>query len=125
MDSEISRFKYEFLNRVRITLHADQRFQISKKTLDEIEEFVDFEFYNQERMREISSEGLVQTELDRVIQLLLRIRKDHPDGSNQECMCMNQITEFMSNLDMEDFRKLKIERLLGEDNLKIENSDAN
>jgi maltooligosyltrehalose synthase len=111
MNSETSRFKYEFLNRVRITLHADQRSQLSKQTLNEIDEYIDFEFYNQEKIKQISGEDLIQAELNRLIQLLLKIRNDRPDGSNQECLCMEQITEFISKLDMVDFRKLKIQRL--------------
>ena len=104
--------KYEYLNRVRISLHAEHRSQISKQTLNEISEFVDFEFYSQEKIKRISSEGLVQAELNRLIQTLLGIRSDRPDGSNQECMCMDQITEFISKLDLEDFRGIKIERLI-------------
>jgi len=103
-DSELSRFKYEFLNRVQITLHADQRWQLSERTLNEIDASVNFEFYNQGRMRQISSDGLIQAELNRLIKQLLEIRKDHPDGSNQECMCMNQITEFLFTLNVKDFR---------------------
>ncbi|NQU65473.1 MAG: hypothetical protein HQ517_14485 [SAR324 cluster bacterium] len=112
MESDIQRFKYEYLNRVRITLHADQQSQLSKTTLDEIHKFIDFEFYSQEKMKLISGEGRIQDELNRLIQRLLEIRRDQPDGSNQECMCMDQITEFIGKLDLEDFRKIRIDRLI-------------
>ena len=104
--------KYEYLNRIRITLHNEQQSQISEQTLNEISEYVDFEFYTRERMRTISEEGLIQNELNSLINMLLEIRKKEPEGSNQECLCMDQLNEFMGKLDLEDFRKLKIDRLI-------------
>jgi len=112
INSEIHKMKYEYLNRVRITLHAEHQSQISKQTLNEIGKFIDFEFYTPEKIKRISGEGLIQAELNRLILTLLDIRGDRPDGSNQECMCMDQITEFISKLDLEDFRNIKIERLI-------------
>ena len=110
--TQIHKMKYEYLNRIKITLHAEHQSQISKQTLSEIGDFIDFEFYTQEKMKQISADGLIQAELNKLIQRLLAIRRDRPEGSNQECMCMDQITEFLSKLDMGDFRNTKIERLL-------------
>src|SRR5437016_3102168 len=70
------------------------------------------EFYSRERIRELSEKGLIHQEFKRRIDELLRLRRDHPEGSNQECMCMDMITELISKLDLEDFRTLKIEQEL-------------
>ena len=107
-----SKVKYDYLNRIRVTLHNDHQSQISEQTLNEIKDYVDFEFYSHEQMKSISDKGLIQSEINRLIQMLLEIRQNEPDGSNQECMCMDQITEFIGKLDLEDFRKLKIEKLI-------------
>lgn len=107
--------KYEYLNRMRITIHNDQQVHISKKTLKEISEYADFEFYTKEKMLEISEKGLIQEEINKLINMMLKIRKEEPEGSNKECLCMDQINEFIGKLDMVDFRKLKIEKLIDSD----------
>jgi len=103
--------KYEYLNRIKVTLHNQQQNQLSKETLKEINDYIDFEIYSAENMRSISDKGLIQIELNKLIQNLLQIRELTPDGSNQECMSINQICEFLGKLDMEDFRKIQIEAL--------------
>ncbi len=105
--------KYEYSDRMKITIHNEQQAHISEQTLKEISEYADFEFYTKEKMREISEKGFIQEEVNRIINTLLEIRKKEPEGSNRECMCMDQLNEFIGKLDMEDFRKLKIERLIG------------
>lgn len=104
--------KYEYLDRMRITLHKDHELQLRANTLSEISEYADFEIYSKDKMIEISEKGQIQIELNRLINLLLDYRKNFPDGSNEECMCMDQINEFLGKLDMVDFRKLKIEKLI-------------
>lgn len=104
--------KYEYLNRIKITLHEQHQKQLSKETLKEIKKYTDFEFYSKEKMKSISEKDLILVELKKLIERLLEIRMHQPKGSNEECMCMDQITEFLSKLDMLDFRKIKIENLL-------------
>ena len=70
------------------------------------------EFYSRERIRELSQKGLIQEELKRRLDELLRLRQERAEGSNQECICMDIITELVSKLDLEDFRTMKIERIL-------------
>jgi len=50
--------------------------------------------------------------LKKRIDELLRLRRERPEGSNQECICRGLITELISKLDLEDFRTLKIERIV-------------
>ena len=106
------KMKYEYLNRIRVTLHEQHQKQLSTETLNEIKEYTDFEFYSQKEIKSISNNGLIQAELNKLIKRLLDIRKLQPEGSNQECMCMDQINEFIGKLDMLDFRKIKIENLI-------------
>ena len=75
------------------------------------------EFYSRERIRELSQKGLIHHELKRRIDELLRLRREHPEGSNQECMCMDMITELISKLDLEDFRTLRIEGIIDDPNV--------
>lgn len=63
-------------------------------------------------MLEISKKGLIQEEINKLINMMLEIRNEEPEGSNKECMYMDQINEFIGKLDMVDFRKLKIEKLI-------------
>jgi len=55
---------------------------------------------------------LIHQELKKRIDELLRLRRERPEGSNQECICRGLITELISKLDLEDFRTLKIERIV-------------
>ncbi len=103
--------KYEFLDRIRITLHPEHLKTLSSTTLEEIQEYQDFEFYSAAKLREISKNNAVQDELDRLINMLQQIRTEYPKGSNQECMCTDQLTEFLGKLDLEDFRKIDIAQL--------------
>lgn len=47
-------------------------------------------------------------------------RADSPEGSNQECMAMDMLTEFLSKLDLNDFRKVRIEMLLDKETARNE-----
>jgi len=75
-------------------------------------EYEAIEFYSRERIRELSQKGLIHQELKQRIDELLRLRREHAEGSNQECICMDMITELINKLDLEDFRTLKIERIV-------------
>ena len=77
-------------------------------------EYEAIEFYSRERIRELSQKGLIHQELKQRIDELLRLRREHAEGSNQECICMDMITELINKLDLEDFRTLKIEGIVDE-----------
>ena len=42
--------KYEYLDRMRITLHKDHELQLRANTLSEISEYADFEIYSKDKM---------------------------------------------------------------------------
>lgn len=108
----MNEFKYEFLDRTVITVHKEQEAQVSKDALEELRQFEHIQFYAREKMMLISKEGRVQEEINRLVDNILTERKSHPEGSNTECIAMDMLTEFISKLDLEDFRLLKIERLV-------------
>ena len=62
----------------------------------------------------------VQNEIDRLVQNVIAERNKCPEGSNQECMAMDMLTEFLSKLDLDDFRKVRIEMLLDKKPASIE-----
>jgi len=105
-------YRYDYLRRKRYVVHEEHEQFIPPETLVEMREYETVEFYSRERIRELSEKGLIQEELKRRIDELLRLRREHPEGSNTECMCMDMITELISKLDLEDFRTLKIERIV-------------
>ena len=51
-------------------------------------------------------------ELGRLVGEILKLRELCPDGSNVECMAMDQLNEFLGKLDLEDFRKIDIQALV-------------
>ena len=104
--------RYDYLRRKRYVVHEEHEQFIRPETLAEMREYEAIEFYSRERIRELSQKGLIHQELTRRIDELLRLRREHPEGSNQECMCMDMITELISKLDLEDSRTLKIERII-------------
>lgn len=110
--------RYECLNRKTIVVHDEQRCELSEAALTELEQFQVFEFYSQEKMLRISQAKGVQEEIDNLVSSVLAERKKSPEGSNQECMAMDMLTEFISKLDLDDFRKLKIERLIDDEDHK-------
>src|SRR5438034_5623186 len=110
--NEIEMHRYDYLRRKRYVVHEEQKQFIRPETLAEMREYEVIEFYSRERIRELSQKGLIPQELKRRIDELLRLRRDHPEGSNQECICMDMITELISKLDLEDFRALKIESII-------------
>ena len=65
-----------------------------------------------ERIRELSEKDLIHHELKARIDDLVRLRREHPEGSNAECICLDMITELISKLDLAGFRTLKIERII-------------
>ena len=107
---------YDYLRRKRYVVHEEHEQFIRPETLAEMREYEAIEFYDSERVRELSEKGLIHQELKTRIDELLRLRREHPQGSNQECMCMDMITELISKLNLEDFRTLKIERLVDDPN---------
>ena len=115
--NEIDANRYDFLRRKRYVVHEEHEQFIRPETLAEMREYEVIEFYSRERIRELSQKGLIHQELKRRIDELLRLRREHPEGSNPECICMDMITELVSKLDLEDFRTLKIERIV--DDLSI------
>jgi hypothetical protein len=104
--------RYDHLRRKRYVVHEEHEQFIRPETLAEMREYEALELYSRERIRELSQKGLIHQELKRRIDELLRLRREHPEGSNQECICMDMITELISKLDLEDFRTLKIERIV-------------
>jgi len=104
--------RYDYLCRKRYVVHAEHEQFIRPETLANMREYEVIEFYSRERIRELSQQGLINRELKQRIEELLRLRQEHPEGSNQECICMDMITELISKLDLADFRTLKIERII-------------
>lgn len=104
--------RYDYLNAKNYRIYDDNKGFIRDELLEEIDQFSLTDYYDKERMIAISESNSVQDELNKLIKNLLEYRQENPDGSNHECMCMNQITEFIGNLDMLDFRKLNIQALL-------------
>ena len=110
--SEIDANRYDYLRRKRYVVHEEHEQFIRPETLADMREYEVIEFYSRERIRELSRKGLIREELKRRINELLRLRHEHAEGSNEECICMDMITELISKLDLEDFRTLKIERII-------------
>ena len=110
--NEIDTHAYDFLRRRRYVVHEEHEQFIRPETLAEMREYEAVEFYSRERIRELSQKGLIHQELKRRIDELLRLRREHAEGSNEECICMDMITELISKLDLADFRTLKIERII-------------
>ena len=110
--NEIENHTYDFLRRKRYAVYEEHEQFIRPETLADMREYEVIEFYSRERIRDLSQEGLIPQELKRRIDELLRLRREHAEGSNEECICMDMITELISKLDLEDFRTLKIERIV-------------
>ncbi len=104
--------RYDYLRRKRYAVHEEHEQFIRPETLADMREYEVIEFYSRERICELSEKGLIQEELKRRIDELLRLRQEHPEGSNQECICMDMITELIGKLDLADFRTLRIEGLI-------------
>jgi hypothetical protein len=104
--------RYDYLRRKRYVVHEENEQFIRPETLAEMCEYEVLEFYSRERIRELSRKGLIHKELKRRIDELIRLRREHQEGSNQECICMDMITELIGKLDLEDFRTLRIERII-------------
>ena len=102
--SEIDGNRYDYLRRKRYVVHEEHEQFIRPETLAEMREYETIEFYSCERIRELSHKGLIHRELRRRIDELLRLRRERPEGSNPECICMDMITELISKLDLEDCR---------------------
>ena len=105
-------YRYECLRRRRYVVHEENDQFIRPETLKEMRQYETMEFYSRERIRELSQKGLIHEKLKRCIDELHRLRREHAEGSNQECICMDMITELISKLDLEDFRTLRIERIV-------------
>ena len=112
--NEIETHRYDYLRRKRYVVHEEHEQFIRPETLAEMREYEAVEFYSRERICELSQKGLIQQELKARIEDLARLRIEHPEGSNAECICMDMITELISKLDLADFRTLKIERIVDE-----------
>src|SRR2546428_1414139 len=109
---EIDTHAYDFLRRKRFVVHEEHEQFIRPETLAEMREYEVIEFYSRERIRELSQKGLIHQELKRRINELLRLRREHAEGSNQERMCIAKITEVNSRLDLDAIRTMKIERIV-------------
>ncbi len=110
--NEIKTHRYDYLRSKRYVVHEEHEQIIRPETLAEMREYEVIEFYSRERIRELPQKGLIHQELKRRIDELLHLRQEHAEGSNQECICMDMITELIGKLDLEDFRTLKIERII-------------
>lgn len=106
--------KYDFLDRTAITIHQEQETQVSRAAFEELRQFAHVQFYDREKMMTISREGRIQSELNTLVKSILTERASHPEGSNTECIAMDMFTEFLSKLDLEDFRHVRIEGLVDE-----------
>ena len=108
----IDDYRYDFLRRKRYVVHEEHEQFIRPETLADMCEYEAIEFYSRKRIRELSQKGLIHQELKRRIDELVRLRQEHAEGSNEECICVDMITELISKLDLADFRTLKIERII-------------
>ena len=111
--NKIETHRYDCLRRKRYVVHEEHEQFIRPETRLEMREYEAVEFYSRERIRELSQQGLIHQELRQRIDELLALRQEHGEGSNQECICMDVITELISKLDLADFRTLKIEGIIG------------
>lgn len=110
--SEIENYCYGYLRSQRYEIHEEHEQFVRPETLAEMQQYETIEFYSRERILELSRNGLITDELKKRIVEMLRLRKDHPEGSNQECMYMDMIRELIGKLDLEDFRTLSIGRIV-------------
>lgn len=110
--SEIDNHRYDYLRSKRYEVQKEQEQFIRPETLAEMQQYESIEFYSRERILELSHRSLIKDELKKRIAEMLRLRNEHPAGSNPECICMDMIKELISKLDLEDFRTLKMERLV-------------
>ncbi len=115
--NEIETHACDFLRRKRYVIHEEHEQFIRPETLAEMREYEVIEFYSRERIRELSQKGLIHQELKRRIDELLHLQREHAEGSNEECICMDMITELISKLDLEDFRTLRIEGIIDDPNV--------
>ena len=112
--------RYEYLDRKTIVIHDEQQQCISESAMLELDRFQRFEFYDRQKMLQISLADGVQKEIQRLVQSVLAERNKSPEGSNLECMAMDMLTEFLSKLDLNDFRKVRIEMLLDKETARNE-----
>ena len=94
--NEIETHRYDYLRRKRYVVHAEHEQFIRPETLVEMSEYETVEFYSRERVRELSLKGLIKDELKARLEDLARLRREHPEGSNPECICMDMIILFGS-----------------------------
>ena len=104
--------RYDFLDRQTIRIHRDQQHELTTGTLEDISRFQTFEFYDRGKILGISKVGGVQQEINRLVREVLAQRDALPEGSNAECIAMDRLTEFLSKLDLEDFRNVRIQGLI-------------
>ena len=114
--TELDLHRYDFLRSKRYLVYEEHERLMRAETLAEMRQYEVVEFYRRERVRDLSSKGLIHHELKARIDDLTRLRREHPEGSNPECICMDMITELISKLDLEDFRRLRIERIVDDEN---------
>ena len=110
--TELDLHRYDCLRSKRYLVHEEHEPSIRTETLAEMSQYEVVEFYSREVIRNLSSKGLIHRELQTRIHDLTRLRGEHPEGSNPECICMDMITELISKLDLLDFRRLRIERIV-------------
>ena len=110
--TELDQHRYDYLRSKRYLVHEEHERSIRAETLAEMRQYEAVEFYSRERVCDLSSTGLIHQELKARIDDLIRLRREHPEGSNPECICMDMITELISKLDLLDFRTLRIERIV-------------
>jgi hypothetical protein len=91
--NEIDTHAYDFLRRRRYVVHEEQEQFIRPETLVEMSEYEAVEFYSRERIPELSQKGLIKDELKARIKDLLKLRREHQEGLNAECICMDMITD--------------------------------
>lgn len=77
--NEIDPNRYDYLRRKRFVVHEEHEQFIRPETLAEMSEYEVIEFFSRERIRELSQKGLINQELTRHIDDLLRLRREHAD----------------------------------------------
>ncbi len=107
--------RYFFLDRTKYSVYHENRIRLSKQTLQEMADFEVIEIYPKEKIEKISKQGLIQQEINRLVEQIIELQEKSPEGSNAECIAMDCLVEFMGKLHLDDFRKIKIAGLI-EDN---------
>jgi hypothetical protein len=110
--NKVDTHAYDYLRKKSYVVHEEHERFIRPETLAEMRVFAAVEFYSRERICELSQNRMIHHELKARFDDLSSLRRQHPEGSNAECICIDMITELIGKLDLKDFRTLRIERII-------------